>query len=141
MVGDISGDVVATVFAELDRLLLAKKPATLGVAVSGGGDSTALLFLAVRWARARGYAITAATIDHGLRADSAAEAAAVAALCARLGVAHETLRTGNLREAGGNLSAAARDARIALVDIEGTGVEVVLDAVAVSVPLALGEGL
>jgi tRNA(Ile)-lysidine synthase len=39
----------------------------------------------------------------------------VAALCARLGVPHKTLLTGNLRAAGGNLSAAARDARFALL--------------------------
>ena len=107
--------MTATVFAELDRLLADEKPTALGVAVSGGGDSTALLLLASQWARARGHAISAATVDHGLRAGSAAEAAGVAALCARLGVAHETLRTGNLRAARGNLSAAARDARFALL--------------------------
>jgi tRNA(Ile)-lysidine synthase len=127
MAGDIADDVAAAVFAELDRLLSARKPArkpaskpaskpaALGVAVSGGGDSTALLILAVRWARARGHTISAATVDHGLREGSAAEAASVAALCARLGVPHETLRTGNLRATGGNLSAAARDARFALL--------------------------
>jgi tRNA(Ile)-lysidine synthase len=119
MAGDNAGDVAAAVFAELDRLVPAKKPSgeppALGVAVSGGGDSTALLVIAARWAHARGHAISAATVDHGLRAGSAAEAAGVAALCARLGIPHETLRAGNLRDAGGNLAAAARDARFALL--------------------------
>ena len=110
--GDTGGDTGAAIFAELDRLVPGGRT---GVAVSGGGDSTALLILAVRWAQERGRAIAAATIDHGLRAESAAEAAGVAALCARLGVPHQILRAGNLRDAGGNLPAAAREARFSLL--------------------------
>jgi tRNA(Ile)-lysidine synthase len=108
---------VEAVFAELDRLVPAPslgKPC-LGVAVSGGGDSTALLILARRWADARGATIAAATVDHGLREESAAEARAVATLCARLDVPHQTLRADKLTGAGGNLSAAAREARFALL--------------------------
>ncbi len=117
MAGNTGGDTGAAVFAELDRLVPDATPGipVLGVAASGGGDSTALLIIAARWAQDRGRAIAAATVDHRLRAESAAEAAGVAALCARLGVAHETLRTGNLRDAGGNLSAVAREARFALL--------------------------
>jgi len=60
------------------------------LAVSGGPDSTALLAMAVEWARRAPLAprLAAATVDHGLRKDSADEAAAVGALCARLGVPH-----------------------------------------------------
>jgi tRNA(Ile)-lysidine synthase len=109
--------VGAAVFAELDRLVPTGAPdlAAVGVAVSGGGDSTALLILAAGWARERGRRICAATVDHGLRPESAVEAAGVADLCARLAIPHEILRTGNLRSAGGNLSAAAREARFALL--------------------------
>ena len=63
------------------------------LAVSGGPDSTALLAMAAAWAR-RGAdrpRLAAATVDHGLRAESAAEAAAVGALCGRLGVPHHIL--------------------------------------------------
>ncbi|MHA1529437.1 MAG: tRNA lysidine(34) synthetase TilS [Alphaproteobacteria bacterium] len=112
MTGDTGGDTGAAVFAELDRLV---PDGTPGIAVSGGGDSTALLIVAARWAGERGRTIAAATVDHGLRAESAAEAAGVAALCARLGIAHQILRTGNLRDVGGNLSAAAREARFSLL--------------------------
>lgn len=60
----------------------------LGIAVSGGPDSLALLLLA---AAARPRDIEAATVDHALRSESRAEAEAVAELCRRLGVAHRIL--------------------------------------------------
>jgi tRNA(Ile)-lysidine synthase len=81
--------------------------ARLGVAVSGGPDSTALLLLA---AAALNGEVEAATVDHGLRPESAAEAGAVAALCASLGVAHATL---SVEVAPGNLQSEARAARYA----------------------------
>lgn len=81
--------------------------ARLGLAVSGGGDSLALLLLAHA---ALDGQVASATVDHGLRAESAAEAAGVAALCVRLGVAHATLA---VRVEPGNLQAEARAARYA----------------------------
>ena len=57
------------------------------VAVSGGPDSTALLAGLAALAPARTLRVTAAHVDHGLRGvEGAAEADAVAALAARLGV-------------------------------------------------------
>ena len=49
-------------------------PGAFGVAVSGGPDSLALLLLA---AQAFPGQVEAATVDHGLRPESAAEAAFV----------------------------------------------------------------
>jgi len=72
--------------ADLD--VLAPAGVRLGVAVSGGPDSLALLFLA---AEARPGEIEAATVDHGLREGSRAEAEKVADLCERLGVPHSIL--------------------------------------------------
>lgn len=66
--------------------------APIGVAVSGGGDSLALLILAHRWATRQGRTLFALTVDHGLRPEARGEAEAVAALCGKLGLAHETLR-------------------------------------------------
>ena len=65
----------------------------LVLAISGGPDSTALLILAARWrsARKRGPKLLAVTVDHRLRAGSAAEAKQVARLARSLGVAHRTL--------------------------------------------------
>lgn len=61
----------------------------LGVAVSGGTDSLALLLLA---AAAYPGQVVAATVDHGLRPEAAEEAAFVHRLCDRLGVAHDILK-------------------------------------------------
>lgn len=80
---------------------------TLGVAVSGGPDSVALLLLAHA---ARPGAIAAATVDHGLRPESAAEAAQVAEICEKLGVPHSIL---TVTVAPGNVQAQARAARYA----------------------------
>ena len=61
----------------------------LGLAVSGGADSMALLWLALRALGPNRLAV--ATVDHGLRAESAGEAALVAGVCAEQGLAHATL--------------------------------------------------
>ncbi|MEQ1639906.1 MAG: tRNA lysidine(34) synthetase TilS, partial [Novosphingobium sp.] len=79
----------------------------LGVAVSGGPDSLALLLLAHAALPGR---VAAATVDHGLRAESAAEAGFVADVCARLGVPHAILQ---VELAKGNVQAEARAARYA----------------------------
>ncbi|WP_415183563.1 tRNA lysidine(34) synthetase TilS [Phaeovulum sp.] len=84
----------------------------LGVAVSGGGDSVALLHLLA--AQPDRPALNAVTVDHGLRPEAASEAAAVAQLCAGLGVPHETLRWQGW-DGRGNLSDAARRARYTLM--------------------------
>ncbi len=88
----------------------------LVLAVSGGPDSTALLFLAARWRRAlkAGPRLLAVTVDHGLRAQSASEARAVGALARRFGVAHRTLRWHGEKPVSG-LQAAARHARYRLL--------------------------
>lgn len=90
--------------------LAGDRPEAVGLAVSGGGDSVALLHLAADWARRAGLALAVATVDHRLRPEAADEARAVAAACAARGLPHDTLVwTG--WDGHGNLQAAARDAR------------------------------
>lgn len=63
----------------------------LGLAVSGGSDSTALLVLCAGIAQEAGVSLCAASVDHGLRAEARMEAEAVHDLCMRLGVPHTIL--------------------------------------------------
>lgn len=66
----------------------------LVLAVSGGADSTALMHAAASYAVRHPHearALLAVTIDHGLRADGAAEARLVAAQAAALGLAHRII--------------------------------------------------
>ena len=85
--------------------------AQFGIAVSGGADSLALLLLAHATFPGR---VAAATIDHGLRSDSAAEAQFVAQICAARAIPHDILRPAE--PISGSLQAAARLARYALLD-------------------------
>ena len=80
----------------------------IGIAVSGGPDSLALLLLAYA---ARPGEIEAATVDHQLREGSAEEAAMVASLCEQLGIPHATLPV--TVAPGASLQAQARTARYA----------------------------
>ncbi|WP_374303337.1 tRNA lysidine(34) synthetase TilS [Paracoccus sp. (in: a-proteobacteria)] len=98
------------IHAALDRLA-ADMPA-IGVAVSGGGDSVALMHMAAEWGRGR--RIMVATVDHGLRPESAAEARQVGRAARALGLSHATLLWQRKTEAG-NLMANARDARLRLL--------------------------
>jgi tRNA(Ile)-lysidine synthase len=99
--------------AALDRALEAPGAPARGarvlVAVSGGPDSTALLAALAGAAPARGVELVAAHVDHGLRPESAAEAEAVRALAATLGVACAVRRVAVAPGAG--LEARARRAR------------------------------
>jgi tRNA(Ile)-lysidine synthase len=75
-------------------------------AFSGGADSVALVVLAV----AAGCVVRAVHVDHGLRPESGAEAAAASALATRIGVPCDVIVVDV--PAGPNLEARARAARL-----------------------------
>jgi tRNA(Ile)-lysidine synthase len=88
------------------------------LAVSGGADSMALMHLAARWlARKRDGRpeMLVVTIDHGLRPESAREAAWVAQQAKKLGLSHETLTWKGEKPRSG-IQEAAREARYRLLD-------------------------
>jgi tRNA(Ile)-lysidine synthase len=102
---------------EAKRLFAEWKAApAIVLAVSGGPDSIALMWLAARWRRAlaRGPRLIAVTVHHGLRPEAAREARDVKRLARRLDLPHRTLRwTGTKPKTG--VPAAAREARYRLL--------------------------
>ncbi len=86
------------------------------LAVSGGPDSMALMWLAARWRHglSRGPRLLAVTVDHGLRPEAAREARDVKRLARTLELPHRTLRWSGVKPKTG-LPAAARAERYRLL--------------------------
>lgn len=141
--------LAALVATGADRLGI-EADAHLLLAVSGGGDSMALLHGAARLASTgqRGWRLTVAHLDHALRADSADDAAFVHGAASGLGLPLEVRRTdvGALaRAAGRSIEESGRDARYRfLEDVAPDGVLVAtahtLDDVAETVLINLLRG-
>lgn len=93
----------------------AAPPAQLGIALSGGGDSLALLHILTRTFEPGQVALFAATVDHRLRDGSRAEAEQAAAQAAALGVPHDILTWEPGWDGTGNLQDRAREARYRLL--------------------------
>ncbi len=105
-----ANDAALTQATEALARLTGTREASLLLAVSGGPDSMALLdWLGRGWQGA----VSAATVDHGLRPESAGEAAMVARYCDSAGMAHATLHPAV--PITGSLQSAARTARYALL--------------------------
>lgn len=114
----MSDDDNSPISAQNARRLFAdwKAVPAIVLAVSGGPDSLALMWLAARWRRAlaRGPRLIAVTVDHGLRSEAAREARDVKRLARTLDLPHRTVRwTGPKPKTG--LPAAARAARYRLL--------------------------
>jgi tRNA(Ile)-lysidine synthase len=111
MPGVIAGQLdPAAIFSPLDEF------PRLGLAVSGGADSLALMLLAARYAetpeaRQRFYVYS---VDHGLRPEAAGEVAFVVAQAERLGFHARPLRWEGGKPATG-IQQAARKARYTLI--------------------------
>ncbi|MBD0414239.1 tRNA lysidine(34) synthetase TilS [Oryzicola mucosus] len=112
MLSDHPGTAFRNVFADID---LGSSSAIIS-AVSGGSDSTALLFLLNDHIKrhAPHCKLVAVTVDHGLRTESAREAEAVAQLCRAHGIDHDVRSWSGEKPATG-LAAASRDARYRLL--------------------------
>lgn len=106
--------VAAAFAAAMETFAPFENAPRLAVAVSGGADSLSLCFLAHDWTAARGGRVTALTVDHGLRRESAEEAGEVAACMARHGIKHKVLSWRGEKPAT-RLQEAARVARYRLL--------------------------
>jgi tRNA(Ile)-lysidine synthase len=87
------------------------------VAVSGGSDSLALLFLAHNWAQKNGTEVFCVTVDHKLRKESLEEAIFVRTLCESMQIKHEILTWNSKSDEinPGKLENLAREARYRLI--------------------------
>ena len=112
----------------LDRARQRGPVSRLGLAVSGGSDSMAMLVLAAEWAKGVGADLRAATVDHRLRPEAADEATWVKTRCAELELPHDTLMWADAPS--GNVQSAARTARYDLLAKWARGLD--LNAVAVA---------
>jgi tRNA(Ile)-lysidine synthase len=101
------------------RAVIAPGEAVL-VACSGGPDSTAMLDALTRLGPPRGWRLSVAHIDHGLREGSSSEADVVATLAEARGLPFRAIRVAV--EAGGSLQDHARDARHAALRSEAARV-------------------
>lgn len=81
----------------------------IGVAVSGGPDSMALLHVLANLRRTLGFELCALSVDHGLRPEAGQELQVVEAFCQELSVPFCRIAL-SLKD-GGNLQERARDAR------------------------------
>ena len=110
--GDVAASLDIRFVEALDRLVpaFASNGQKLGLAVSGGPDSLALLLLASEACPGR---VAAATVDHGLRPAARTEAEFVAAICRERGIPHEILRP--VIPIRGSIQSAARHARYGLL--------------------------
>lgn len=86
-------------------------PYRVGVAVSGGSDSLALLLLMHRIGK---FELSAVTVNHGLRSSAASEAVHVSHICARLGVPHDIVEWQGW-DGRGNLQDVARRNRYSMI--------------------------
>ncbi len=107
-------DLEARVGAILDRRLSRNTDAPVALALSGGGDSVALLALAADWAKTNGRKLFALTVDHGLQADSPRWTTVARDAASRVGAEWRGLVWDGVKPATG-LPAAARAARHALI--------------------------
>ena len=98
------------------------------LALSGGGDSMALLHVLALLSKKQGFSLDAHGVDHGLRAEAAAELDRAQAQCEALGVPFT--RTVLALEEGGNLQARARDARRAALSAAAQALDAELIATA-----------
>jgi tRNA(Ile)-lysidine synthase len=110
--GRANTPITADEFAALMTLLGPFEPSPrLAAAVSGGADSMALAVLAHAWAQGRCGSLLALVVDHGLRPESAAEAALTIERLATFGIPAQLLPI-DLRP-GPALAERARAARYA----------------------------
>ena len=102
-----------TVWKSFDNLTAHNNCKQVGVAVSGGGDSIALMSMLSTWCRDKEIQLAAVSVDHGIRWEASSECQLAAALAKKLGIHHQILEWQPTKH--GNLQNNARNARYQLI--------------------------
>ena len=113
-VREVDVGLKSRIVAILDRRLSRDTTAPVAVALSGGGDSIALLLFAADWAKMRGRRLLALTVDHRVQSESANWTAFARSAALSAGAEWRGLVWGGVKPKTG-LQAAARAARHALI--------------------------
>lgn len=103
-----------SLFTDILSKLMKPLPQKIALAVSGGVDSLALLFLASNFRINNNIDFTVITVDHDLREDSAKEAQYVEKISRDLGIKHVTLKW-HREKNDSTMHAASREARYNLM--------------------------
>lgn len=115
LVNSLSADAIVAAGIDLDGVFdCVAGDAAIGLAVSGGVDSLALLLLADVWAKNKGRTVHVFSVDHGLRTEAGQEAAWVGQLATELGHQFHLMKWGGDKPFTG-MQAAAREARYDLM--------------------------
>ena len=109
----LTTDIAERLADSLDNVRGLEEAERIGAAVSGGGDSMALLSLMRPWCAKRGVELRVVSVDHGIRAESRNECSLAGEFAAGLGLDHETVNCGQLPT--GNIQDAARRIRHSLI--------------------------
>lgn len=99
----------------IEQILGKNEITKIGVAVSGGADSVALLYLLYEWNRHKNLEITVFTVDHNLRKDSKLETRYVRELAEKL-KCHFVLLDWKNETTSSGLQAKAREARYSMME-------------------------
>ena len=102
------------IFKHFSKSLSNLSTESIGLAVSGGGDSLALLLAASKWASDFNLEVKVATVDHCLRPESFHEAMFVKKICSNLSFSHTILSWDKPKHIK-NMQSAARMARLGLL--------------------------
>ena len=102
-------------FATLFEKLLPCPPSHIAIAVSGGGDSMALLALMQSWANKRSIDLPPLIVNHGMRTEALEEALRVQRWIKAMGLASEILHWAPTPPLHSGLMEKARHARYALL--------------------------
>ena len=112
MISQASKKMIEQIISNLSCLKLSR----VGIAVSGGSDSMALLHILSDWESATKPKLLVASIDHGLRPESKSEVEFVKKICEEKKVEHVSLAPAtHLSKTKGNLQDNARSARYQLL--------------------------